>query len=411
MNFGYNTVNALTSNESNNTVGIGSQAFGGPGYRNNGLVSGLTDSLVGYRAGTPGLIWQEKLQQNVNRMIRGANLNWRPTSWLQTRANFGTDFTDRVDTRFAHERRRLADHGDIPRRIRAATVARTSPTSQPTSARRRTTIRRVPWLALKTTLGTQYNNYRLDQNEADGTTLPPGAHDGRPGSTPASNEGFTIQKTWGMFVEESRRDSRSAVPHRRGSLRPEQRVRHEVPARVLPEGEPLVADLGRGVLPARKLFSAISNLRLRLANGASGVQPGPNDALQTFNAESASIKATDAPTETYQRSAMTACGRSGPPSGKAGFDSRLFGQPRAIRRHVLLEAHAGRVDQRDHRAVARLRRNEPAREPRVGQERGLGGDARRPTARSPTSAWTSTSARRSTRTRWSASARRRRRST
>ena len=38
VNFGYSTVDALTSNESNNTVGIGSQAFGGPGYRNNGLV-------------------------------------------------------------------------------------------------------------------------------------------------------------------------------------------------------------------------------------------------------------------------------------------------------------------------------------------------------------------------------------
>ena len=63
VSFGYSTVNQITSNESNNTVGIGSQAFGGPGYRNNGLVSGLTDSLVGYRAGTPGLIWAEKLQQ------------------------------------------------------------------------------------------------------------------------------------------------------------------------------------------------------------------------------------------------------------------------------------------------------------------------------------------------------------
>ncbi|MGE5731919.1 MAG: TonB-dependent receptor plug domain-containing protein, partial [Gemmatimonas sp.] len=99
LNFGYSTVDALTSNESNNTVGIGSQAFGGPGYRNNGLVSGLSDSLVGYRAGTPGLVWAEKLQQNVNRVILASNLNWRPSSWLQTRANIGTDLADRVDNR------------------------------------------------------------------------------------------------------------------------------------------------------------------------------------------------------------------------------------------------------------------------------------------------------------------------
>src|SRR5262249_59252972 len=93
VSFGYNTVAAVVSNESNNTVGIGSQAFGGPGYRNNGLVSGLTDSLVGYRAGTPGLVWAEKLQQNVNRMILASNINWRPSSWLSTRANLGTDLT------------------------------------------------------------------------------------------------------------------------------------------------------------------------------------------------------------------------------------------------------------------------------------------------------------------------------
>src|SRR5258708_18362125 len=66
LSVGYNTVSAKVSNESNNTVGIGSQAFGGPGYRNNGLVSGLPDSLVGYRAGTPGLSWAEKLPHDVN---------------------------------------------------------------------------------------------------------------------------------------------------------------------------------------------------------------------------------------------------------------------------------------------------------------------------------------------------------
>src|SRR5207248_3857928 len=94
LSFGYSTVNALTSNESNNTVGIGSQAFGGPGYRNNGLIGGLPDSLVGYRAGTPGTIWAEKLQQNANRTIFSSNMSWRPTAWLQTRANFGSDLTD-----------------------------------------------------------------------------------------------------------------------------------------------------------------------------------------------------------------------------------------------------------------------------------------------------------------------------
>src|SRR4051812_14535429 len=184
LNFAYNTVEALTSNESNNTVGIGSQAFGGPGYRNNGLVSGLTDSLVGYRAGTPGLIWAEKLQQNVNRIILASNLNYRPTSWLQTRANFGTDLTDRVDTR-------LHMNGEgwpltTTYRDGFAGNARTNITNLTADlgATANYNPARYTWLNLKTTVGTQYNNFRLDQNEADGTTLPPGALTASAGATP-----------------------------------------------------------------------------------------------------------------------------------------------------------------------------------------------------------------------------------
>ncbi|HEU4786685.1 MAG TPA: TonB-dependent receptor plug domain-containing protein, partial [Gemmatimonadaceae bacterium] len=97
LNFGYTTVDQRTSNESNNTVGIGSQAFGGPGYVDNGLVSGVGVPLHGYRAWTPGLAWAERLQQNVNRAIVSTNINWRPASWLSTRANVGEDFADRVD--------------------------------------------------------------------------------------------------------------------------------------------------------------------------------------------------------------------------------------------------------------------------------------------------------------------------
>ena len=47
------------------------------------------------------------------------------------------------------------------------------------------------------------------------------------------------------------RVARPDVHHRRRSLRPEQRVRRELPARVLSEGESLVADVRRVVVPAR----------------------------------------------------------------------------------------------------------------------------------------------------------------
>ncbi len=60
-------------------------------------------------------------------------------------------------------------------------------------------------------------------------------------------------------------DPRPNVPHRRGALRSEQRVRHELPARVLSEGEPLVDPLRRGVLPEVELRQPVPS--------ALGVRP------------------------------------------------------------------------------------------------------------------------------------------
>lgn len=325
LNFGYSTVEALTSNESNNTVGIGSQAFGGPGYRNNGLVSGLQDSLVGYRAGTPGLIWAEKLQQNVNRMILSTNLNWRPASWLSTRANIGTDLADRVDNR-------LHMNGEgwpltATYRDGFAGNARTNITnlSADIGATANYNPKRFTWLNLKTTVGTQYGNSRLDQNEADGTTLPPGATVSSAGSTPGVDENFTISKTWGIFVEEGAalRDRlflTAAVRTDQNSAFGTKFQRVYYPKASLSW---VISD--EDFFPHSKGFGAISSLRLRLANGASGVQPGPNDALRTFDAGSASIKNTDAPIEVFQAIGNDSLKPERSVEWEGGFDSRLFG--------------------------------------------------------------------------------------
>ncbi|HEY1303776.1 MAG TPA: TonB-dependent receptor, partial [Vicinamibacterales bacterium] len=326
VNFGYTTVEGFTSNESNNTVGIGSQAFGGPGYRNNGQVAGLTDSLLGYRAGTPGLIWQEKLQQNVNRMIGTANLSWRPKSWLATRANFGTDLADRVDTR-------LHMNGEgwpltTTYRDGEAGNARGNITnlSADLGATANYNPRRFPWMNLKTTLGTQYNNSRTDQNRAIGTTLPPGATTVSAGATNAgTDESTTLQKTWGIFIEQS-----AALRDRlylTAALRTDQNSAFGIDfERVFyPKASLSWVLSDEDFFPHdNKFFGAISDFRLRIANGASGVQPGPNDALRTFNAGSASIKNTDAPTETGQAPGNSDLRPERSTEWELGFDSKLF---------------------------------------------------------------------------------------
>ncbi len=203
INFSYQTVDERTSNESNNTVGIGSQAFGGPGYKTNGSVSGVGTPLLGYRAWTPALAWAEKLEQNVNRAIVGSTLNWRPQSWLSARANFGEDFTDRVDDR-------LHMNGEgapltATYRDGYAAQARTniSNLTGDVGITANYNPARYNWLGFKTTVGSQYVNTRQDQNEAGGTTLPPGAQTAIAGATPDVDQNYTLSKTLGVFVEEA----------------------------------------------------------------------------------------------------------------------------------------------------------------------------------------------------------------
>ena len=325
FNFGYNTVEALTSNESNNTVGIGSQAFGGPGYRNNGLISGLPDSLVGYRAGTPGNIWAEKLQQNVNRMILSTTSNWRPSSWLTTRANVGTDLTDRVDNR-------LHMNGEgwpltVTYRDGEARNARTNITNLTADlgATADYHTARYDWVTFKTTVGTQYNNARTDQNLAGGITLPPGATTASSGATPVATETYQLQKTWGVFVEQT------AAIHDRlfltAALRSDQNSAFGTNFQRVyyPKASVSWVVSDERFFPKSNVFRAISNLRLRVANGASGVQPGPNDALRTYTAGAASIRGTDQALETFTQIGNDSLRPERSTEWEAGFDSRLFG--------------------------------------------------------------------------------------
>ena len=324
LSVGYSTVDALTSNESNNTIGIGSQAFGGPGYRNNGLVSGLTDSLVGYRAGTPGLVWAEKLSQNVNRMILSTNLNFRPTSWLQTRANVGTDFTDRVDNNL-----HMNSEGwpiSVTYRDGEATNARANITnlSADLGATANYNPSRYTWLNLKTTVGTQYNNFRQDQNLADGTTLPPGATTATAGSTPFVQEAYTLQKTLGVFFEEG-----AAIRDRlflTAAIRSDQNSAFGTNFQRVyyPKASLSWVISDESFFPRSMGFGAISNMRLRIANGASGVQPGPTDARRTFSASSASIKGSDAPIETFNAIGNDSLKPERSVEWEGGFDSQWF---------------------------------------------------------------------------------------
>ncbi len=283
--------------ESNATAGLGSQAFGGPGCivcipnRVTAAQAGqppLNTPLYGYRAWTPGYSWQERAGQGVNRFLLSATANWRPVSWSQVRATIGDDFTDRVDEN-------LLFNGEGPP-ITATYRNGKSNTSRTdirnTSADLANTMQ---WnysasLLFKTTIGVQYVNATFRQGQANGAELPPGAQTPNGALTRSASTGTTLQKTLGAFIEEAvsindrlfvnvamRTDQNSAF----GTAF--KRVYY-------PKAQ------ASWMISEESFFKSpgwLSELRLRSSIGASGVQPGSNDAIRFFDTSLQSLFGVD----------------------------------------------------------------------------------------------------------------------
>jgi TonB-linked SusC/RagA family outer membrane protein len=319
----YIKVDQRFSLESNATAGLGSQVFGGPGC----LIcdpprvvgGGLGTPLYGYRAWTPGYTWQEKAAQGVNRFIFAANANWRPTSWLQNRLNVGNDFTDRVDDN-------LLFRGEGPP---ITATYRNGFKSNTRSDIRNTTVdfgstatyNPRPWLSLKTTLGIQYVNFMQATNVASGTELPPGAQTPNAAITRTASEATTLQNTLGAFIEEA-----VAVNDRlflTGAVRTDQ-------------NSAFGTEFQRVYYPKASLSWIISDeeffpklgwvdqLRLRYAYGASGVQPGPNDAVRFFGTSLQSVRNADQSGLQISALGNPALKPERSTETEAGFETKLF---------------------------------------------------------------------------------------
>ncbi len=283
-------VNQRYSLESNATAGLGSHLFGGPGTRENGTVSGLNTPLNGYRAWTPGYMWQEKTGQEVNRFIWSAGANWRPYSWLANRATVGSDFTGRSDEN-------LLLRGEGPpltatTRLGARGINRVN-TNNITVDLGSTATYNLFNLNLKTTGGAQYIGYESSFAQTGSTQLAPGSQIVGSGTIPSVNEGTTIQRTFGVYVEQAinvgdrlfltaavRSDQNSAFGTNFQSI-------------LYPKAS------ASYLISQEEWWKApgfVNSVRLRYAYGQSGVQPGPNDAIRYFTANSTSIAGADQPT-------------------------------------------------------------------------------------------------------------------
>ena len=144
------------------------------------------------------------------------------------------------------------------------------------------------WANLRTTVGSDYGNNETEFSNANSTQLAPGGQTVGAGAVKgASNQSPTATKTLGYYAQEqvALRDRlflTAAVP-----LRSKLGVRHEVQGRIAyPKFSASYNISDESFFPHNDY---LNSMHLRLAYGASGVQPGATSALRTFQTNTTNI--------------------------------------------------------------------------------------------------------------------------
>jgi TonB-linked SusC/RagA family outer membrane protein len=266
----------------NNTTGLLSSAYGGPGYRDNGNTS-LGFPLNGYRIFTPGDVFQDVVTQEINRFIVSVSPSWRPRSWFSARGNFGVDFTNRVDSELCM-RGNCSDFGTSREGFRINN--RTNFFQYTFDVNAAATFNLRPELSSKTAFGVQYFRNVFARNGASGSNLPPGAVTVTAGSVRDGAEVTSFAITAGAFVEQT------FGLHDRlfltGAVRGDNNTAfgQNFDAVYYPKASLSWVVSEEDFFPKPRF---LDQLRLRAAYGASGVSPGTNDALLFFSPRTANI--------------------------------------------------------------------------------------------------------------------------
>jgi TonB-linked SusC/RagA family outer membrane protein len=283
---GFVHMNQRLPQTDNNTTGLASSAYGGPGTRNNGNGS-LGFPRNGYRVFTPGDMFQETFNQQINRFLGSVNANWRPFSWMANRGNVGVDYTNRTETDLCR-RGNCSDFST--NRLGFSTDNRTNIRNFSVDLASASTFQPTTTLNSKTTFGAQYINYDFDRNGAGGSNLIPGTVSPVGGAVSSVSAATTFTKTLGLFAEEALafRDRLFLT----GALRTDQNTAFGTNFQKV-----LYPKLSASyVISDEDFFPKVRGLdqfRLRATYGAAGTQPGPNDALRFFAPVSVNADKTD----------------------------------------------------------------------------------------------------------------------
>jgi TonB-linked SusC/RagA family outer membrane protein len=264
----------LPRSDDSGVPGLATNVYGGHGYKY--MFNAAGDTLHGYRTVTPREIYGTVTEQDINRMIGSVSTNWRPLSWLSARALLGVDYISRKDSQlcaFMECPVSGQDHLGFKRDNRTTFGAYTFDAAA--SANHTFS----PTIESRTSVGVQYNRSTFDRNGATGRQLPPGATTVDAGAILVADEVNDETRTVGAYIEEhlafgDRLFLTGAVRSDRNSA-----FGADFETVFYPK---LSASW---VVSDESFFPSpgwLSQLRLRTAYGASGVQPGTTAAVEFF---------------------------------------------------------------------------------------------------------------------------------
>jgi TonB-linked SusC/RagA family outer membrane protein len=225
----------------------------------------------------PAELFAELSQQSTERFIGGLTGNWRPSSWLSTRATLGYDVTNRQDVQF-FPTGQVADYLQDREGIKTDNRFQLTQTSVDLVANAR--FRLSPTTGSRTSVGGQFFRDFASGVLATGRGLPAGSSTMTDAAVTEAKDTTVEARSVGLFVEqEISLKERLFVT---GALRFDDNSAFgaEFDAPVYPKASIswLMSDE-----PFFNRNGFLSTMRLRAAYGQSGQQPGTTDALRFFS--------------------------------------------------------------------------------------------------------------------------------
>ena len=308
----------------NNTTGLLSNGLGGPGFKNNQVVhaTGLPATTnYGYRLYTPDEFFSETVTQDINRTIASTTLNFRPTSWLSFRGVAGVDFTSREDSDICRRDECVPFSGAFSYKVGFKQNNRTTNWVYTGNINSTANYTLTNTVRSRTTVGVQYTKDRFDRNGAFAYDLTPGATTVTAGATPSADEATSESAILGYFGEQW--------------FGWNERVFLTLGLRT-DRNNAFGRDFARVYYPKAALswvtseeswfpqIGGLNNFRLRGAYGASGRQPGTNDAIPFFTPSTASFENVDSPSLVFSAVGNTSLQPELSTEIELGFDAGML---------------------------------------------------------------------------------------